>query len=110
MELTGRSTVFQELAVPEDKQQGVMYIIPGHGAYATKLTWRSAEYSDMVTIIRDRILDMMDRSMTMEQIKAAKLTGYYDGRYNTSSWTADIFVEAVYRSLQQTGVGTSGAR
>lgn len=64
----------------------------------------------MVTIIRDRVLDMMNRGITMEQIKAAKPTSDYDGRYSTSFWTADMFVEAIYRSLQNTENGTPAAR
>jgi len=61
----------------------------------------------MVTIIRDRVLDMIKKGMTLEQIKAAKPTVDYDGRYNTTFWTADMLVEAVYRSLQNTAGGAS---
>jgi len=67
------------------------------------------EYRDMVTIIRDRVLDMIKKGMTMEQIKAAQPTVDYDGRYNAAFWTADMFVEAVYRSLNTPG-GVSTAR
>ncbi len=97
-----------DLAIPKDKQEGGTYVIPGHGRVCDEAD--VVEYRDMVTIIRDRVLDMMNRGITMEQIKAAKPTSDYDGRYSTSFWTADMFVEAVCRSLQNTGGGTPAAR
>jgi hypothetical protein len=55
----------------------------------------------MVTIIRDRVQDMIKKGMTLEQVKAAKPTRDYDGLYaNTSGEsTPDRFVESVYKSL-----------
>jgi hypothetical protein len=53
------------------------------------------EYRDMVTIIRDRVADMLKRGMTLDQVKAAQPTEDYDPRYGSGT----VFVEAVYRSL-----------
>jgi cyclase len=55
----------------------------------------------MVTIIRDRVQDMINHGMSLEQVKAARPTRDYDPRYGatTGFWTTDMFVEAVYRSL-----------
>jgi hypothetical protein len=55
----------------------------------------------MVTIVRDRVQDMVKKGLTLEQVKAAKPTRDYDPRYGSSSgpWTTDMFVEAVYKSL-----------
>ena len=41
--------------------------------------------------------------MTLEQVKASKPTIDYDTRYGATSgsWTTDMFVEAVYRSLME---------
>ena len=41
--------------------------------------------------------------MTLEQVKAARPTMDFDGRYGstTGAWTTDMFVEAVYRSLPE---------
>jgi hypothetical protein len=39
--------------------------------------------------------------MTLEQVKAAKLTRDYDGIYGAAPGSPDKFVEAVYRSLTQ---------
>jgi hypothetical protein len=57
----------------------------------------------MITMIRDRVQDMITRGMTLEQVKAARPTMDFDGRYGskTGSWTTDTFVEAVYRSLKE---------
>ena len=60
-------------------------------------------YREMVTIVRDRVQDMMKKGMTLEQVKAAKPTRDYDPLYNTA-WRVhhgDAFVEAVYRSLKK---------
>jgi len=39
---------------------------------------------------------MVDKGMTLEQIKAAKPTFEYDPEYGSS----DVFVEAVFRGVQ----------
>ena len=57
------------------------------------------EYRDMVTIIRDRIQDLIKDGKTMEQIKAARPTLDYDARYSTARWTGDMFIEAIYADL-----------
>jgi hypothetical protein len=62
-----------------------------------------ASYRNMVTMIRDRVKDMIGRGLTLEQVKAARPTMDFDRRYGstTGSWTTEMFVEAVYRSLQE---------
>jgi hypothetical protein len=57
----------------------------------------------MLTMIRDRVRDMIGRGMTLPQVKAARPTLDFDGRYGstTGPWTTDMFVEAVYRSLPE---------
>ena len=88
-----------DLTVPADKQEGGTYVIPGHGRLCDEAD--VVEYRDMVTIIRDRIQDMVKRGMTLDQVKAAKPTMDYDPLYGATSgpWTTDQFVEAAYRSL-----------
>jgi hypothetical protein len=55
----------------------------------------------MVTIIRDRVRDLKGKGMTLEQVKAARPTMDFDGRYGATAgaWTTDMFVDAVYRTL-----------
>ena len=50
-------------------------------------------------IIRDRISDMVAKKMTLEQVKAARPTLDYDGRYgsDTGPWTTAMFIEAIYQ-------------
>jgi cyclase len=89
-----------DLAIPRDKQEGGTYLIPGHGRLTDEADL--LEYRDMVTIIRDRIQDLVKKGATLEQVKAAKPTLDYDGRYGatTGFWTTDMFVEAVYAEMK----------
>jgi glyoxylase-like metal-dependent hydrolase (beta-lactamase superfamily II) len=81
------------------RSEGGTMIIPGHGRLCDLSD--VGYYRDMVTIIRDRVRDMMAKGMTLEQVKAARPTRDYDGRYGAASgaWTTDMFVEAVYKTL-----------
>jgi cyclase len=90
-----------ELAIPADEQEGGTLIIPGHGRLCDVAD--VVYYQEMVTIIRDRIQDLIRKGKTLEQVKAAKPTRDYDPRYGSSSgfWTTDKFVTAVYQSLRQ---------
>jgi glyoxylase-like metal-dependent hydrolase (beta-lactamase superfamily II) len=85
------------ITVPAKNEEGGTYVIPGHGHLCDEAD--VSDYRDMVTIVRDRIQDAINRHMTLEQVKAAKLTRDYDGIYGTSDYTGDMFVEAVYKSL-----------
>jgi hypothetical protein len=44
---------------------------------------------------------MIDKGMTLDQIKAARPTADYEPRYGATSgpWTTDMFLEAVYVTL-----------
>ena len=90
-----------DLAIPKDKQEGGTYIIPGHGRLCDEADL--LEYRDMITIIRDRIEDLVKKGRTLEQVKAAKPTLDYDGRYGSDSgpWTTAMFIEAVFRDLSK---------
>jgi cyclase len=86
-----------DLAIAEYQTEGGTLIIPGHGRVCDSADL--ATYRDMVTIVRDRVQDAIKRGVTLEQVKAARLTKDYDPRYDVPGWTKDQFVEAVYRSL-----------
>jgi cyclase len=88
-----------DITIPAEKQEGGTMVIPGHGRLCDEAD--VVEYRDMVTIIRDRIADMIKKGMTLEQVKAAKPTRDYDPLYGatTGFWTTDMFVEAAYKSL-----------
>ena len=86
-----------ELAVPDFNEEGGTMIVPGHGRLGDESD--VSDYRDMVTIVRDRVLDMVKKKMTLEQVKAARPTRDYDGVYARPEHTGDMFVEVVYRSL-----------
>jgi cyclase len=90
-----------DITIPKDWQEGGTMVIPGHGRICDEAD--VVEYRDMVTIIRDRIQDLIRKGMTLEQVKAARPTIEYDPRYGseTGPWTTTMFVEAVYRSLSR---------
>jgi len=88
-----------DLAVPKHLEEGGTYIIPGHGRICDEAD--VLEYHDMIVIIRDRIRDAIKKGMTLDQIKAARLTRDYDARYAAASGPGSTanFVESVYRDL-----------
>jgi cyclase len=90
-----------KITVPLKYQEGGTYVIPGHGRLCDEAD--VVEYRDMLTIIRDRVQDLIAKGMTLEQVKAARPTRDYDTEYGvtTGTWTTEMFVEAVYRSLTQ---------
>jgi len=90
-----------DVCVVEHMMEGGTIVVPGHGRLMD--TADVAYYRDMVTIVRDRVREMSRRGMTLDQIKAARLTRDYDGRYGKNpQWTPAMFVEAVYRTLPRT--------
>ncbi len=86
-----------DLAIAEYQTEGGTLIIPGHGRVCDSADL--ATYRDMVTILRDRVQDAIKRGLTLDQVKAARLTKDYDPRYDTPAWTKEQFVDAMYRSL-----------
>jgi len=87
-----------EMSATEFMSQGGTMIIPGHG-------WISdaadvGYYRDMLIVIRDRVKAMVDKGMTLAQVKAAKPTMDFDPEYGREPGVTARFVEAVYRSLK----------
>ena len=88
-----------DLAVPRHMQEGGTMVVPGHGRVGDEAD--VLEYRDMVTIVRDRIQDLVAEGKTLEQVKASRPTLDYDLQYGSpnSNWTTTNFVEAVYKDL-----------
>jgi cyclase len=88
-------------AIPEFRSQGGTMVIPGHGRLCD--TGDVANYRNMVAIMRDRIQDLKNKGMTLEQVRAAKPTFDYDGLYGSDSgpWTTSMFIEAVYKTVKK---------
>ena len=83
-----------EMAVAGKYQEGGTFVIPGHGRLCDEAD--VVEFRDMVTIIRDRVQDMIKKGMTLDQVKAGKPSRDYDTQYKGSP---DVFVEAIYKGL-----------
>lgn len=88
-----------DLTIAGENQTGGTVVIPGHGRLSDET--EVANYRDMVTIVRDRIADLIKRGMTLEQVQAQKPTRDYDGLYaGLGGPTPEQFVAAVYRDLK----------
>jgi glyoxylase-like metal-dependent hydrolase (beta-lactamase superfamily II) len=90
-----------DITIPKDKEEGGTYVVPGHGRLADEAD--VVEFRDMVTIVRDRVQDLVGKGRSLAEVKAATPTRDYDGRYGatTGPWTTDMFVEAVYRDVMR---------
>ena len=87
-----------DIAFPDFRLEGGTLLVPGHGRLCDSAD--VAYYRDMVTIVRDRVQDMVKKGMTLEQVKAAKPRGTTTrGTDRHGAWTTDMFVEAAYKSL-----------
>jgi cyclase len=88
-----------ELAIPEFRLEGGTMMVPASGRIVD--SGDVAYYRDMMTIIRDRVLDLIKKEMTLDEVLAARPTADYDTQYGatTGPWTTRMFVEAVYKSL-----------
>ena len=84
-------------SVPIVSREAGTLVIPGHGRVVDQFDLLG--YRDMVTIVRDRVKDLHAAGMSLEQVKAARPARGYTSRYGEAS--ANAFVEAVYRTLQQ---------
>jgi len=89
-----------DLVIPEYGQDGGTLVIPGHGRLSDigdVINWR-----EMLTIVRDRIVDMKDRGMSLEDVLAARPTRDYDPRWaGEGIFSTENFVTAVYMTLDQ---------
>src|SRR5262245_17192085 len=86
-------------SVPVVTREAGTIVVPGHGRLCDQ--YDVVEYRDMLTIIRDRVRDLIKAGRSLEDVKAAQPAKGYMGRYGNpgGAWTTDRFVEAVYRSL-----------
>jgi glyoxylase-like metal-dependent hydrolase (beta-lactamase superfamily II) len=90
-----------DLAVAEYRGQGGTMIVPGRGRISD--TADVASYRNMLTIIRDRVTDLVKRGQTLAQVKAARPTFDFDGRYGSDPVATEKIIDAVYRTVQDAG-------
>lgn len=88
-----------KIAVADQYEEGGTMIVPGHGRIADEADL--VEYRDMVTIVADRVADLVKKGKTLSEVQAARPTSEFDAMYGASSgaWTTAMFVEAIYRDL-----------
>ena len=89
-----------ELSTPSFGQEGGTLIVPGHGHLSNY--GDVVNYRDAVTIIRDRVLEMIKQGKSLAQVKAARPSFDFDPEYGATDgpWTTDMFIEAVYSTLK----------
>jgi glyoxylase-like metal-dependent hydrolase (beta-lactamase superfamily II) len=87
------------LNVPLQWHPDRTFLVPGHGFVYDK--FELLEYRDAVTVVRDRVQDLIDQGKTLAQIKAADPTLGYRSQYGADKgeWTTDMFVETIYNEL-----------
>lgn len=103
-ELDALNRLLTEFVVPNVPlvlKPGRTLVVPGHGYVADY--GEVVEYRDMVTVVRDNIQEMVNKGMTLQQVKAANPTRGYRGRWgkDTGPWTTEMFVEAVFNGLKR---------
>jgi hypothetical protein len=88
-----------DLTVAGYRAQGGTMVIPNRGRIYDE--GDVAEYRDMVTIVRDRVQDAIEKGRDLDEVEAARLARDYDGRYGEASGPASAaaFIDTVYRSL-----------
>ena len=75
------------LNVPLQWNADRTFLVPGHGHVYDKLDL--LEYRDAVTIVRDRVQDLIDEGKTLAQVKAANPTLGYRSQYGADKGRMD---------------------
>ena len=73
-------------------------VIPARGHVCNQVDILA--YRDMVTVIHDRVKAMVTKGASLEAVKQSAPARGYVTRYGAADWTADQFVEAIYKSLK----------
>jgi cyclase len=89
------------ITVPARLQEGGTRVIPGHGRLCDEAD--VVEYRDMITIIRDRVQDLIKKGMTLEQVRAAKPTFDYDTQYGSGNALVDVYKSLSNPKTEGTG-------
>ena len=91
--------IVDDVAVAEANTSGGTRIVPGHGRLTNEA--EVLDYLLMLTVVQDRVQTMVDRGMTLEEVKAVRPTLDYDGVYggDRDFWTPEMFLDAVYREV-----------
>jgi len=90
-----------DLMIPVYGQDGGTLVIPGHGRLSG--IGDVLDFREMVIVIGDRIDNMIDQGMSLEQVIAARPAMDYEPIYGTpgNPQATNDFVEIAYTSLMQ---------
>lgn len=90
-----------EVMVPGPFAEGGTYVVPGHGRIGDEID--VVEYRNMVYIVRDRVMDLMDKGASLQEVLASDPTFDYDTEYggHRGGPSNVEFVTTIYESLQQ---------
>lgn len=72
-------------------------IVPGHGPVGDRAS--QIAFRDMLVAIRDRVLALKAKGMTIEQVQAARPTADYDAKWGQSIIDGSLFTALVYRGV-----------
>jgi cyclase len=88
-------------SVPDATREAGTIVVPGHGRLCDY--YDVVEYTDMVTIIRDRVRELMKAGRSLAEVKAAQPAKGYVARYGNlgGTGTTDRFIEAIYQGLSK---------
>ena len=84
-----------DIMIPAQNNQGGTLAVPGHGRIMNESD--VAVIRDAMTIIKDRVNDMIAKGMTLEQVKAARPSIDYDGMFGDPT----NFIETLYADLSR---------
>ncbi|MEQ1758200.1 MAG: MBL fold metallo-hydrolase [Vicinamibacterales bacterium] len=89
-----------DIAIPEYNSMGGTRIIPGHGRISNEIDL--VEFRDHLTIIADRVTQLVLDGKTVDQVRAAGVSLDFDGVYGTTTgpWTTEMFLNAVYSEVK----------
>jgi glyoxylase-like metal-dependent hydrolase (beta-lactamase superfamily II) len=101
-EIAAMNRVLSEFAVavsPAFQRPGGTLIVPGRGQLCLQVD--VLNYRDMLTIVRDRVQDLIEHGKNLQQVQATNPARGYTTRYGATSgdWTTTQFIAAVYQSL-----------
>src|ERR1044072_2816456 len=72
-----------DITVPHDWQEGGTLVVTAQGRIGDEADL--VEYRDMLTIVRDRVQDLIKKGMALEQVQAARAKFEYDRLYGPST-------------------------
>jgi len=92
-----------DIAIPGENEEDGTLIVPGQGRVCDE--YDVVVYRDMVTIIRDRVQDLIKKGMTLQQVQAARPSRDYDVLFTPGEGhaTPEQFIQAVYETLKSGG-------